>query len=106
MAPGRRRMVGAVGRRVVADFPTLRRLPFWSTTVCRFPWLMRDPLISPLVSTRWCWGGTELNDVFSTVTRPGSTWDRPVEIRENHGFMTEAESVGAVAKFYARRPAD
>ena len=52
------------------------------------------------------WGGTELTDVFSTVTRPGSTWDRPVEIRENHGFMTEAESIGAVAKFYARRPAD
>lgn len=52
------------------------------------------------------WGGTELTDVFSTVTRPGSTWDRPVEIRENHGFMTEAESIGAVAKFYARPPAD
>ena len=50
--------------------------------------------------------GPRLTDVFSTVTRPGSTWDRPVEIRENHAFMTEAESIGAVAKFYSRRPAD
>ena len=49
------------------------------------------------------WGGNELTDVFSTMTRPGSRWDRPFELRENPGFMTEAEAIGAIGRLYPRR---
>lgn len=48
------------------------------------------------------WGGTELTDAFSLVTRPDSRWDRPFEQRENPGFMAEAEQLGAIARFYHR----
>jgi SAM-dependent methyltransferase len=48
------------------------------------------------------WGGTELTDAFSIVTRPGSVWDRPRKIRENKTFMAEAESLGELARFYPR----
>ncbi len=48
------------------------------------------------------WGGTELTDAFSVVTRPDSKWMRSFELRENPGFMAEAETIGAIAKFYPR----
>jgi SAM-dependent methyltransferase len=48
------------------------------------------------------WGGSELTDAFSMVTRPGSRWDRPLELRENPGFMAEAENIGALARLYGQ----
>lgn len=39
------------------------------------------------------WGSEELCDCFSTVTRPGSAWDRELVRVENPHFMGEAESL-------------
>lgn len=46
------------------------------------------------------WGGAILHDCFSLFTRPGSPYDRPYELRENPGFMDEANALGALARQY------
>jgi 2-polyprenyl-3-methyl-5-hydroxy-6-metoxy-1,4-benzoquinol methylase len=50
------------------------------------------------------WGGEHLNDCFSFFTRAGSSHDRPFELRENPGFMDEANALGALARHYAMAP--
>lgn len=46
------------------------------------------------------WHSRLLNDCFSTVTRPGSRWDRDRRISRNLRFMQEVRRVGALARLY------
>ena len=87
--------------------PETDRIPFdnlhWRAESCSaelFRGFCAESSLSCIGQELVNWGGSELTDAFSTVTRPGSRWDRAPEIRENHGFMAEAESIGAMAKFY------
>ena len=50
------------------------------------------------------WGGTALTDCLSLVTPRGSRYDRPVTVRENPDFMTEAVRIAAVAELYRCDP--
>jgi Methyltransferase domain len=43
------------------------------------------------------WGCDRLIDCFSTVTRRGLRWDRPLDVITNPGFMAEAEAIRARA---------
>ena len=46
--------------------------------------------------------GSYLIDCISTVTRPGSKWDRPIRIARNPNFMQEGRSIGNYDTVYER----
>jgi SAM-dependent methyltransferase len=46
------------------------------------------------------WGGDHLTDCFSTLTRPGSPWQRDNLVIENADFMKEARHVDKVSRPY------
>lgn len=48
------------------------------------------------------WGGEALHDCFSLLVRGDSPHRRPLEVRENPGFMGEAENLGKIAHYYRR----
>jgi len=46
------------------------------------------------------WGGEELNDTITVVTRPGSRWATPTVTLRNTDFMNEARYIAQVAQLY------
>ena len=50
------------------------------------------------------WGGSQLIDSLSVFTPKGSRYSHPAIVRENHFFMREAQTLGAIAKLYGTIP--
>ena len=46
------------------------------------------------------WGSARLIDCISLVTRPGSVWDRPNEVRRNSNFMDEGTSARSISAVF------
>jgi hypothetical protein len=46
------------------------------------------------------WNSRFFNDCFSTVTRPGSRWDRPKVVSKNSAFGAEVRRSGELARLY------
>ena len=50
------------------------------------------------------WNSKLPNDCFSTLTRPGSKWDRTRQVTRNLGFMAEMRRLRAVSRLYGLDP--
>lgn len=67
----------------------------------RFADLCRRAGLRCIAQEAITWQSRFLNDCFSTVTRPGSTWDRPRRVSRNRTFMDEVHRIGDLTRLYA-----
>jgi ubiquinone/menaquinone biosynthesis C-methylase UbiE len=104
----RMRHAEAVARRVTVLQSALQKRgligwPHWraeSMTAARFVEMTFDAGLSCVGQEVVNWGGSRLIDCISLVARPGSVWDRPLEVRRNPNFMDEGASAQSIAAVF------
>lgn len=88
------RAAGAVSRRVNRNWRAE------DMSLSRFADICRQAGLRCIAQETLNWSSKLPNDCFSTITRPGSMWDRERQISRNHGFPHEVGRMQTLSRLY------